>query len=86
MIQTGRLLDYSQRYTEEVEVRAAATAQARSGSGRRGAMEAIRGVDYPIAWLPPDPGTGGGVSTSARQRENFGFRTFWIEDATSGSR
>jgi hypothetical protein len=56
-----------------------------SGSGRRSAVEAI---ESPIAWLPPgyEPGTGDGVASAARQRDRFGLGTFWLEDATSGSR
>ncbi len=57
-------------------------APTRSGSGRRGAVEAS--IYCPIAWLPPRhyPGAGGGVTTAARQRGLFGLGTFWFGDAT----
>ena len=59
---------------------------AMSGSGRR--MEAIGRVYCPIAWLPPghDLGAGGGVASTALQQGSFGLGTFWIDDATPGSR
>ena len=45
----------------------------RSGSGRRGAVEATGRVYCPIAWLPPghDPGAGCVVATTAPQRGRF---------------
>jgi hypothetical protein len=61
---------------------------ARSGSGRRSAVEAIGNIYFSIAWLPPEyePGAGDGVASAARQRGLFGLGTFWFDDTTSGSR
>jgi hypothetical protein len=38
-------------------------------------VETAGQVDFPIAWLPPghDPGAGGGVATTALQRDRFGL-------------
>ncbi len=49
-------------------------------------MEAVERVHYLIARLQPeddDPGAGGGVATTARQRGHFDLGTFWFDDATS---
>ncbi len=59
----------------------------RSGSGRRSAVEAIRNIYSPIAWLPPGykPGAGDGVASAGRQMGRLGLGTFWFDNATSGS-
>ncbi len=59
-----------------------------SGPGRRSAVEAIRDIYSPIAWLPPghEPGPGDGMAAAARQRGRFGLGTLWFDEATSASR